>query len=394
MIRKYASFVVGLVILASPIITSAQTTSTNSASIIAALEQLVATLTSELQALIAARGQSTTAATSRKDSNFYVSPTSAMSGPAPLTVSFTASQNAGSGQVNFGDRSTSSIAAIAEGSPQTDLYFNHTYTSPGTYTATVTNGLGTIIGTTTVVVTESNSNTGNSFSCATFGTLQKGDTDALTNGQVSQLQSFLGISPTTGYYGAQTSIAYQNNCGNLNNAQPTSVPGMNKYTDSSFGFSFWYPSGWTISEIYFGEKTGDLTYYLNPDVKHLILSNGTTSIEIGENTSQYGIPTMECPTCMESIYFDSDTGQWMDHNEDRRFDADVSKNTMGGLHIFFDYAVPLSATNYVSVLSDGNLDGDFLINTIVATNPAVAIPVPTSQQLATIQTEASAYADQ
>jgi len=33
-------------------------------------------------------------------------------------------------------------------------------------------------------------------------------------------------------------------------AQSISVPGMSEYTDSNFGFSFWYPSSWSV-------KTGE-----------------------------------------------------------------------------------------------------------------------------------------
>ncbi len=49
------------------------------------------------------------------------------------------------------------------------------------------------------------------ISCSVFSSLQKGDTDSTTGGEVSQIQSFLGMSNVTGYYGAQTSIAYTNN---------------------------------------------------------------------------------------------------------------------------------------------------------------------------------------
>src|SRR6185437_31144 len=42
--------------------------------------------------------------------------------------------------------------------------------------------------------------------CSTYADLQRGDTDATTNGRVSMLQAALGINPATGYYGALTGI--------------------------------------------------------------------------------------------------------------------------------------------------------------------------------------------
>ena len=53
MIKRYISFGIGVALLVSPGLVSAQSTSTNNAAIIAILEQLVATLIQELQALIA-----------------------------------------------------------------------------------------------------------------------------------------------------------------------------------------------------------------------------------------------------------------------------------------------------------------------------------------------------
>jgi hypothetical protein len=73
--------------------------------------------------------------------------------------------------------------------------------------------------------------------------------------------------------------------------------------------------------------------------------------------------------------------------------ADVSINTMGGLHMFggtsrFDTSiVPLTANNFVVIGDGGAANATALTRTIVATDPAVATPVSASDQTKTIETE-------
>ena len=68
--KKLISFCIGITLLASPVLVSAQTTSTNNVGVIAALEQLVATLTQELQSLLTAQRQSTPSTKQNSPSNF------------------------------------------------------------------------------------------------------------------------------------------------------------------------------------------------------------------------------------------------------------------------------------------------------------------------------------
>ena len=75
--------------------------------------------------------------------------------------------------------------------------------------------------------------------------------------------------------------------------------------------------------------------------------------------------------------------------------ADVSTNTMGGLHILLGSIVPLTAHDFVVVDSYGtSAPINTVINTIVATDPSVATPVSAAQQEAAIQAEKAAYAGQ
>lgn len=242
-----------------------------------------------------------------------------------------------------------------------------------------------------------------SSQCSQFADLKSGDTDATTNGEVSQLQSFLGISPTTGTYGAQTFIGYKNKCGNLGNSQPVSVPGMSEYTDSSFGFSFWYPNSWDVSTVARSQYTGE-----GEINKTIAITNPQGEIVLDEVNDPNGAITVGNPTKTgenEDYYFSVTSGVWVYETDQtsgggylQSRSADVSDNTMGGLHMFTgggtfgeNIAVPLSVANFVVAEATGE-NTEPLMATIIATSPVVATPVSTAQQTAVIEAEANAYA--
>ncbi len=347
-------------------------------------------------------------------------------GTAPLTVKFTqdlldASQLA----IDFGDGTTCAQATTSEGGCS---WLSHTYKTPGTYTASL-DSTTEMDGasrppkaTLTVTVAAASGATGAGSACMTYSSLRKGDTDDTTSGQVSQLQSFLGMANVTGYYGAQTSIAYSNKCGSLGNAQPTSVAGMSKYTDSDFGFSFWYPSGWFVTQQAVADATSGGWYQDGTIVKRFtvanpsIPSNGVTIDEFVSTDAaitELGSTKSASPVGVDQKYFFS-TSTWMYENltgtpngsvpAGTITPADISANTMGGLHVFSgaarfgaDSIIPLSAYHFVVVKTNdagGAIDQNAFADTIVATNPAVAIPVSTTQQVATIQAELQAYVNQ
>jgi hypothetical protein len=187
--------------------------------------------------------------------------------------------------------------------------------------------------------------------------------------------------------------------------QPTAatvgVSGMTKYTDTDFGFSFWYPSSDSVTNA--GEK--------------IVVSGNGNEIDIQKVTSSdlsYKIPVGACGTCEpKTYYFDTAQHLWMMSTSPRDNyapasggqPADISKNTMGGLHIFYgqdkdlNRIVPLSARNFLSISDaagwQGAPDEDAkllgLTKTIVATDPSVATPVSAAEQNKTIQAEATAF---
>jgi hypothetical protein len=197
------------------------------------------------------------------------------------------------------------------------------------------------------------------------------------------------------------------------------LSGMSLYTDSNFGFSFWYPSGWKVRQLSGkessfidtgaeiagnaggGEEGGyELTTATGKNIDIVELNSVGRAIHVGNE--YYGYDT---------YYFDTATHTWMDASTDAAngnpnatTTANVSNNTMGGLHIFSGGArfgasslVPLSAQNFLLISTSdigGTLSQNPIVQTILATDPSVATPVSAAQQTATIQAEKDAYAGQ
>ncbi len=410
--KKFVGSLVALAMLASPLLVSAQSTSSSNASLIATLTALVAQLTQELQQLLAARAISNSNTTASLDSN-------PSSGAAPLTVKFSVTVSLAHGDmtsdsIGFGDGTSSFVSEYActggVSTPGSCLYgATHTYANAGTYTAVLIDpncstsdpdcGLkGKVIASTVITVGGGTAN-GTASACTRYTDLIKGDTDSTTNGRVSSLQAFLGMANVTGYYGAQTSIAYNNKCGNLGNAQPTFVAGMSQYTDADFGFSFWYPSGWSVQISQTGIATDRL-------IRSLVVSDtsGKQLFYVDDFQNVNGQSLWVDKNNTESYFFDSTASVWthqtISGGSVSKQTADTSVNTMGGLHMFSwnafpsasDVLIPLSASTFVGVSSIAGATVVPLAQTIVATNPVVAIPVSTAQQIVTIQAESAAYA--
>jgi hypothetical protein len=210
-------------------------------------------------------------------------------------------------------------------------------------------------------------------------------------------------------------------------SQTVSVSGMSEYTDSNFGFSFWYPSSWTVSidrsipSGFYASLSGD-TY------QRLVLNDGGSQFymyidEVNSSNQSIDVPATEgtmgcvnaggCNTLL--YYFDAGVHAWMLTNpthtgqsgkDGSEFSiatttqlADVSQNTMGGLHMlsagdkYGQIIIPLSADRFVVLIGEQAVNTP-LAKTIVATDPSVATPVSAAQQVQVIQAEQQAYANQ
>ncbi len=198
--------------------------------------------------------------------------------------------------------------------------------------------------------------------------------------------------------------------------QSVSVSGMQRYEDINFGFSFWYPSNWTVSNttVQNSKIYGDGIVVK----RYLVKSPNGLGLSIEEFTSPKlsiidGTGVGACPVCSTvNYYFDSTQHMWMkiypnknesipDSQVSVSMPADISINTMGGLHTFMgsrrfggNMIVPLSAKNFLIVSSlDSNtgVNESYLVNTIFASDPSVAQSVSVFEQQAIVEKEKTAY---
>lgn len=147
------------------------------------------------------------------------------------------------------------------------------------------------------------------------------------------------------------------------------VDGMSKYTEPSFGFSFWYPSGWQVTKGRSGSSPDSAPYIrvVAPPFSSLAAVDISLTEDLGPATYAYQ------PTSNTS--------------------------SMGGLSIKA-YQAPSfpdwfsiswgSPVKSLDVSGRGNMLP--LLRTILATDPSVATPVSAVQQTAIIQAEKDAYA--
>ncbi len=201
------------------------------------------------------------------------------------------------------------------------------------------------------------------------------------------------------------------------NSNKIAVAGMKQYTDSSFGFSFWYPNTWVI------QSTATKNNYAGGTIqKTLTLAPSSVTIDTnGSNGDAITIDEFSSPSREITIardlcspmsgsfvpahryYFDTNAHTWMvevpayigqserDGSQYSVTDsikaADVSGNTMGRLHMLAagcsGSVIPLSAQNFVVFSFNSRNIGPNSINiakTITATDPSIATPVSPEEQ--------------
>ena len=187
---------------------------------------------------------------------------------------------------------------------------------------------------------------------------------------------------------------------------PSNTYGMSQYIDSTYNFSFWYPSALQITSI----TTQDSTSFPGGVAVETLQvgSMGGTSIVVVN--SQASTITDEpanhaSPIAQTEYFYDSTSKQWMvaypqgkdTGGSGAPVAADVSKTTISGLIMFpsgkrFDTTIiPLSMTRFL-VISDGG--GSSFTGQLAETVVQKDAPVNTSKQAAALQAEATASAKQ
>lgn len=210
-----------------------------------------------------------------------------------------------------------------------------------------------------------------------------------------------------------------------------SVLGMRQYTDSSFGFSFWYPSSMQVTktqpQLNSGSSVNDSTIMNGPNTQILgvITAPEFTAYEVysPDMSILSSVDPGPSGSDYDKYFFDTQTHTWMYASDGGPTGvaggttaADTSNNTIGGLHVFNGYTrfgykviIPLSANDFIVVYAKCNDATNYTcegtngaagtaldrfkasIKTIVAVDPSVATPISVVQQTAIIQAEANTY---
>src|SRR5262245_48396323 len=191
-------------------------------------------------------------------------------------------------------------------------------------------------------------------------------------------------------------------------SQEISIPGMTRYEDAEFGFSFWYPSAWTITiqpVSNCAQRPRASTCPGDPGwlqggtiVKQVLVGNPQSGVVIQEfRSSSSGITELGATDSASPVgedvtyFFDPATRTWMQTISKSQvreetplpvtLPADVSQKTIGGLALLrgarrfgANSIVPLNASRFLVVETAelGGLDQRYLAKTIVATDPSAA----------------------
>jgi hypothetical protein len=197
-----------------------------------------------------------------------------------------------------------------------------------------------------------------------------------------------------------------------------SVVGMQVFPEPDFGFYFWLPNTWTVESVAIKDKYvgGIVQKTLTigpPSDPHGTSGDAITIDEFYSPTREITIARDLCSPMSGSFvaahryYFDTNAHTWMietpaysgqSEKDGSTYNvpastkaADVSNNTMGGLHMLgagcSGYVIPLSDKNFVVFSFNSRNVGPYYGNiakTIIATDPSVATPVSTNEQIKTI----------
>jgi hypothetical protein len=208
---------------------------------------------------------------------------------------------------------------------------------------------------------------------------------------------------------------------------------MSKYTDSKFGFLFWYPSTWTVvvqSPIQRDSfRGGTFVEQLSVNNPHPPSNSryGAIGTQISvfrssdQSITELGATNSASPVGADMKYFlDSKTHAWMltilrddtgsfqlpttmpANTRIKLFPPGAQTKTMGGLPIFpgaarfgADSIVPLSPSDFIVVTTedpDGSTNQNYLADTILGAGPRAETATRDHAQEETIRREALLYA--
>jgi hypothetical protein len=199
------------------------------------------------------------------------------------------------------------------------------------------------------------------------------------------------------------------------------VAGVSRYIDSSFGFSFWYPSAWKVTDEPVADPTGGGWFRDGKIVRTLLIHNPAASdgdnqppgVIVQELLAPMGLTELghsasASPVGMDQKYFfDAETRRWMYAELSEAPDGTppnpphalrVSGGTMGGQPVFggavrhgAEVIVPLNGSHFLAITTldtGGDFSHVYLAKTVMATDPNSGRRESARVQAETIRREA------
>jgi hypothetical protein len=191
---------------------------------------------------------------------------------------------------------------------------------------------------------------------------------------------------------------------------------VSQYTDSAFGFSFWYPTAWKVTEEPVADPTADGWFPDAKILKELRIQNTGASDDNGQPSgviirelsapaglTELGRSKSPSPVGIdEKYFFDSGKHRWMnaqlteapDGSPPATFPLKIERRTMGGLPLFYGAArggaeviVPLNASHFLALTTLEYPDDshNYLAATVVATDAGAGKRASTQEQADTIR---------
>ena len=207
-------------------------------------------------------------------------------------------------------------------------------------------------------------------------------------------------------------------CAGLFAQKKAVVPGMSRFTDAGFGFSFCYPATWKVMDEPVADPTRDGWFPDAKIVKELQIRNPAAANDDGQPTgvmleellapgglTEHGRSKSPSPVGIDDRhFFDSGTRRWMyatlsespDGSPPATSPAEISRRTVGGLPIFggavrggAEVIVPLDGSHFLAMSTLDYPDDChiYLAATVVATGPSAGQRASEQLQVETIRQE-------
>jgi len=196
----------------------------------------------------------------------------------------------------------------------------------------------------------------------------------------------------------------------------TAVPGMSRFTEPNFGFSFWYPAAWKMIDEPVADPTDGGWFQNARIVRELQIRNPAAyqgdqppGVALLELTAPSGLTELGHSRSASGLgedaryFFDSKTQRWMyaqlskaSNRPPGIYPAEIGQRTMGGLPILggelrggAEAIVPLDASHFLAIRTlNYNYDShNYLAATIVAIGPNAGKLASQPQQEDTIRRE-------